>query len=359
MLTLPHSALPSTPSSSVKRQVPADFDEVDTENIDPVQFFSVSNKKAKNFDFDSSRLTKAPLFALNLTPSNTPAKCAHLPQAAEQKRKVKDNASAHDTKRHEPSSAPIPTAAGRSPKHKRVGILSKRRNTASPFTRVDPPSFSAHKTGQPFSIAAALHGTVPSLKSKSKSKSSSKGWHFEIHEDTQDDEMANLMEHSTHTLDISDDEGRSSPIKGDCCNKENVAPVDHQTTANSPSRRDMMTEDVRSPLGDLETTEYYAEGCDASSVIIIPAEDDVEEANEKATMDGPFSPTRPRPYAAIEGQHGWESLLAQMGAKTDTTNEIAEDGTTEIQIWESESAKDEAEAIDDVNVAAGKQATSA
>jgi hypothetical protein len=31
---------------------------------------------------------------------------------------------------------------------------------------------------------------------------------FDIYEDTVEDEMSNLMEHSTCTLDISDDEGR-------------------------------------------------------------------------------------------------------------------------------------------------------
>ena len=165
------------------------------------------------------------------------------------------------------------------------------------------------------------------------------------------------MQHSAQTLDISDDEGSNSPSKGDRCNKENVAPADYQTAPNIPSRRDMMTEDVRSPLGDLEAKDYYAEGCDASSAVIINAEDDEEVANEKATVEEPSSPTRPRANAITEGQHGWEPLLAQMGAKTKGVNELDEDTATEIQIWESESAKDEAEAIEDADAVVGKQAT--
>lgn len=341
------SALPTTPSSSVKRQAPAEFDEVDTENIDPVQFFSDTNKKAKNFDFSYSKL------GLNLTSANTPAKRTVVSQAAGQKRKATEDRPAPDTKRREPSSAPVTTAAGRSPKHKRVGILSKRRHTASHFTRVDPPSFSVNKTTQPFSIAAALHGTVPALKSKSKSKPSSKGWQFEIHEDTKDDEMANLMEHSTHTLDISDDEGRSSPTKGDCCNKENIAPADYHTTTTSPSRRDAMTEDVRSPLGDLAAKDYFAEGCDASSVVLISAEDD--EITDNVTTEEPCSPTRPRANAAGESQPGWAFLLAPIGANRDSANDVDEDATTEIQIWESESAKDEAEALDNATIPTDKE----
>ena len=355
MANFPRLALPATPSSSVKRQAPAEFDDIDTENIDPAQFFSASSKKAKNFDFDSSQLSKAPLFALNVTPVNTPVKRADPPQAAGHKRKADENPPTLESKRREPCSAPATSAAGRSPKHKRVGILSKRRSTTNHFTRIDPPSFSAHKTSQPFSIAAALHGAAPNL--RSRSKPSRKGWHFEIHEDTQDDEMANLMQHSAQTLDISDDEGNSSPAKGDRCNKENVAPADYHIAANLPSRRDMMTEDVRSPLGDLETKDYFAEGCDTSSIIIIPAEDE-EEFNEKAATEGPSSPTRPRANAVTEGQHGWESLLAQMGAKPNAVNEIEEDTAAEIQIWESESAKDEAEAIEDANPV-GKQTDSA
>lgn len=165
--------------------------------------------------------------------------------------------------------------------------------------------------------------------------------------------MANLMEHSTHTLDISDDEGRTSPTKGDRCNKENIAPAGYHTTTNSPSRRDLMTEDVRSPLADLETKEFYAEGCDASSVVILPTED--EESDDKPTREGPFSHTRPCANAATEGQHGWGSLLAQMDAKTVSACGADEDTARGIQIWESESAKDEAEAIENATVTAGKQ----
>lgn len=216
---------------------------------------------------------------------------------------------------------------------------------------MDPPTFLVRPTGQPFSLAAALRGTVSTP--KSKAKSSSKGWHFEIHEDTQDDEMANLMEHSTHTLDISDDEGRSSPTKGDRCNKENIAPADYHTTTNSPARRDLMTEDVRSPLADLATKEFYAEGCDASSVVIIPSEE--EECDDKNTKKSPCSPTRPCANAATEGHPDGEPLVAEMDAKTPSASGADADTAAGFQIWESESAQDEAEAIEHATVTAGKQ----
>ena len=159
-----HSALVSTPSSAVKRSAPAEFDNNDTENVDPRQFFSDSSKKAKTFDFDTSHLMKPARYALNVTPANTPTKRATPTHAAGQKRKIEVTAHIHHP---EPSSAPALSAAGRSPKHKRVGILSKRRHTT---TRIDPPSFNSPKISQPFSIATALHGTVPTPSRISKSK---------------------------------------------------------------------------------------------------------------------------------------------------------------------------------------------
>ena len=170
------------------------------------------------------------------------------------------------------------------------------------------------------------------------------------------------MEHSTCTLDISDDEGRSSS-KGDRDNKENIAPADYQNTANfSATRRDMMTDDVRSPLGDLAAKDFYAAGCDATSVIVIPVED-AEGTNEKVAIphiEEPSSPTHSRANAVTEGQQGWETLLAQVAAKTGTADEglklIEKIEPAEIQIWESESAKaEEDETSVEDNVGAGQQ----
>ena len=308
-------------------------------------FFSGSNKKAKSFDFDNTKLSKAPLFAL--TPANTPAKRTNVPQIAGQKRKGEDETITTSSKRQEPSSAPAP--AGRSPtKQKHKGLMSRRRFTASPFTRVDPPS-SAPAAGLPFSIDAAIAGTLPGLKPKSKSKTSTKGWQFEIHEDSPDDEMANLMEHSTCTLDISDDEGRCSP-KGDRDNKENIPPVNYEAGGNTPaSRRDMMTDEVRSPLGDLDAQKYYAEGCDASSIIVVPAEE-ADKEDQVVVQDD--SPTRGPLEMNDDNQQVWKDLLAEATAKPQVDDDLVKTDVEgpEIQIWESESAKaeEEATALDDL-----------
>ena len=336
--------------------MPDEFDELDTENIDPMMFSSPS-KKSRGFDFVSPKLKTAPLFSL--TPIQKPAQYVERAQIAGSKRKAEDSDSTpistvEPNKRNHPSSAP----AGRSPKSKKTGILSRRRMTASPFTRVNPPSsHEVSSNGLPFSIDAALAGTVPTAKSKLKSKIKSthrKSWQFEIYEDTPEDEMANLMEHSTCTLDISDDESRAV-AKGDRDNKENVPPADDLVTSMglsshvAASRRDMMTDETRSPLGDLNAKDYYAEGCDASSIILVPVEDDAKDSPEDATPSSdvvPSSPNRGRANAVTESREEWKNIIARVipnpvseAAKSDPVDAHAGGEPAEIQIWESESAK--------------------
>jgi hypothetical protein len=312
--------------------------------------FSSPSKKPRTSDFDLTKSEKTPLFAL------TPAQPSQYVERAKATPNTGNRLLKH--KRATPASAPAP--AGRSPtKVKKNGILSRRRMTVSPFTRINPPTFSADesKTGLPFSIDAALAGTMPSYKSKSTHR---KGWQFDIHEDTPDDEMANLMEHSTCTLDISDDE--SSSLKGDKDNKENIPPVDYATQM-SAMRRDMMTDESRSPLGDLDAKDFYAEGCDSSSFIIIPVEDSVDEkAAAASNVEEQSSPSHSRPNAGTEGREGWKNLLAELAAKADDTAieadfnfepEASKNEAATIHIWESESAKGDDDAKVQVPEAAG------
>lgn len=292
--------------------------------------FQSLSKKARSFDFELSKSDKTPLFAL--IPAKTPTQRVDCLQTAGQKRKADDEVApdngntASKNQRVEPFSAPAP--AGRSPKNKRVGILSRRRMTTSPFTRVHSPSFSAgqSKTELPFSIDAALAGTVPSYKSKSTNR---KAWHFDIHEDTAEDEMTNLMEHSTGTLVISDDESRNAS-KEDKDNKENIPPVGvvtavrYSATQITATRRNMMTDEPRNPLGDLEAKDFYAEGYHADSVIIMQSDDSPETIDDKLSntnnIEDPCTPFSPPTNTIAEGQDG-------------------EKEAAETQIWESESAK--------------------
>ena len=185
-------------------------------------------------------------------------------------------------------------------------------------------------------------------------------WLFDIHQDTMQEELGNLMQHSTCTLDISDDEGRFAAK--DDRGKENIPPPDYPAVFSTPAmtavrpatRRDMMTDEPRAPLGDLDAKEFYAEGCDASSYIIIPAEQCGEKpAEHLAVLNEEVhvcSPAEPRADTTTESQTGWEDLLARVedlkNKSADTTLAMAikaNSPSAEIEIWESESAKGEGE----------------
>lgn len=124
-----------------------------------------------------------------------------------------------------------------------------------------------------------------------------KSWFFEIHEDTPEQEAANLMEHSASVLDISSDDDVATKQRNDEQErgKENIPPPDFllsqprvrsaveaeleaETKIEEPVKRprlrqlvqDAMDEDRR-PLGDLVPSEFYAEGCDATSYVTVDA----------------------------------------------------------------------------------------
>ncbi|KAJ8108354.1 hypothetical protein OPT61_g8236 [Boeremia exigua] len=123
-----------------------------------------------------------------------------------------------------------------------------------------------------------------------------KGWFFEIHEDTPEQEAANLMEHSASVLDISsgDDAETKARLEELSRGKENVPPPDfaltqprsastpiddgEETEIEEPAKRprtrkpapDAMDQD-RTPLADLPPNDFYAHGCDASSYVTVDA----------------------------------------------------------------------------------------
>lgn len=275
-----------------------------------------------------------------------------------------------------PSTAPA--VAGRSPKSKRVGILSRRRTASSPFTRIEPPSFSAARTrdAAPFSIDAALSGTVPSYHTAQKKEvyvptleeSTPRGWMFDIYQDTEDDEMSNMMQHSTCTLDISDDESRRAAK--DDRGKENIPPTDELTASSSingtvtttPSRRserrDEMIDESRMPMGELNAKDFYADGCDASSYVIVPAEKSHDKlamvpaaVEVKTTAEPVLLPVTATP----QKQDGWKDFLAQVEESKKTVLPVnvadlpaEQEQQPEIEIWESESAKgDEVDVVEE------------
>lgn len=120
-----------------------------------------------------------------------------------------------------------------------------------------------------------------------------KGWFFEIHEDTPEEEAENLMHHSASVLDISSDDDCEARRKKDDLErgKENIPPPDWvghsrsaRPTTTAPlhkgiSRKekslaaaqvlvDAMQED-RAALGSLATEDFYPEGLDEHSVEVV------------------------------------------------------------------------------------------
>ena len=207
----------------------------------------------------------------------------------------------------------------------------------------------------PFSIDAALSGTVSSYKPEplqhvsvpTLGEAVPNGWMFDIHEDTEDEALSNIMEFSTQTLDISDDEGRRA--EKDDRGKENIPPMDYPSLSVGPtrplSRKDMMTDEPRTPLGDLDAAGFYAEGCDASSFIIVPAEKSFTPNIDALEANDISAPVQAKARASEGSQDGWKDFLAQFEASTKANAAPAiaasspEDAAPEIEIWESESAK--------------------
>lgn len=171
---------------------------------------------------------------------------------------------------------------------------------------------------------------------------------FDIHEDTPDDELSNLMEFGTQTLDISDDESKTREL--DERGKENIPPSELQyvqpiaTAHRHVSRNDMMTDEPRTPLGDLNASDYYAEGCDANSMIIVAGEKGCAEEIKTFFEFNAMAKdeTTPSPTDGMgQNQDTWKELLAQVESKSAAQQDI--NNESPIEIWESESAKGDSE----------------
>ena len=280
--------------------------------------------------------------------------------------------------------SPLSAPAGRSPtRGKRASILSSRRRIGGPYTRVDPPSFGLKAPSgpaAPFSLDAALKGTIPSYTGRGTSLAapapasrpldatglgepdSKSSWFFEIHEGSPEQEVTNLLQHSTCVLDISSDEESESRLQQEHAEgKENVPPADDvsQTTRPRASRQpanadDMIIEKERSPLGEMNAKEYYAEGCDDASVVIVPGDEEEEQlpVNSEARAV-------PRAHELPHGERMAQEPVVKDGAKSvdELMQKVAEpesiaavltpiEGTGEsFEVWESGSTQDEGEGV--------------
>ncbi|MBE7182107.1 MAG: hypothetical protein INR71_13050, partial [Terriglobus roseus] len=217
------------------------FDESeDAENIDPALLNSPSSKRSKAVDGTPVK----PVSRFILDPVS--------PSASKRPAAVSLSMPTTTT------ATPISASRG-SPRHKRVGLLARsRRASSSPFRRIDPPSTAG---GLPFSIDEALKGSIPGYHAPApvkpvehKERHMPKGWFFDIHEDTPEQEAANLMEHSAATLDISsDDDDAARHRRGEDRErgKENVPPPDHNILLNNNATAGIVDESSSSSSAPL------------------------------------------------------------------------------------------------------------
>ncbi|GKT52133.1 uncharacterized protein ColSpa_12314 [Colletotrichum spaethianum] len=364
-----------SPASGGKRKASDIVDTDDFENVDP----SVFSKRSKGSDsfYSSKEALKPSSFVLTKAAplAESPALASTRPALPRPRNLLQPKSPAAKINTVIAKSSPLSAPAGRSPtRGKRSGILSNRRRTAGPYTRVDPPLFNLSSSASaPFSLDAALKGTIPSYAARASVASSSRtaakdllepdlkaSWFFDIHEDTPEQEMTNMLQHGTCVLDISSDEesGRkASRDRAEGRDKENVPPVDDvsQTSARRSVSRtdedDMIVEKERIALGEMDASEFYAFGCDESSVIIIPADDDEgEEAPIEAALPVTSDIAPELKVDPLEVPLKERDVEELMGKSADPAPKAALlepiEGTGEtFELWESGSAKDETEPV--------------
>ncbi|KAL2882047.1 hypothetical protein SGCOL_002305 [Colletotrichum sp. CLE4] len=359
-----------------KRKASDSVETDDCENVDPFAF-SKRSKSSETF-YPSKDVLKPSSFILTKAAplAASPVLNSSRPTLPRPRSLLQPKSPSAKINTAIAKSSPLSAPAGRSPtRGKRSGILSNRRRTAGPYTRVDPPAFNLPSSSSaPFSLDAALKGTIPSYAARSTVATSSRNvvkdldepdlkasWFFDIHEDTPEQEMTNMLQHGTCVLDISSDEEserKASRDRAEGRDKENVPPVDDvsQTSARRSARRtsedEMIFEKERIALGEMDASEFYAFGCDESSIIIIPADEEEEEENEVAAPQTAVPELKeivPEPtVASLEVPVEEKGVDELMGKSSETAAKAAllepMEGTGEsFELWESGSAKDETE----------------
>ncbi|KAJ5664914.1 uncharacterized protein N7477_007362 [Penicillium maclennaniae] len=294
-----------------------------SENIDPSSLSSSAKRKRSFDDDDISKGSPKPLKTsrISLTRDNNVSSQLSTP--------LKFVPTT-------PRSAPLLKPAGRTPPPKSCKAFGRR----STIAKVRPES-SKRAVTRPFSLATALAQNKPAAP-KPKGPAS---WFFDIHVDSEQEEMTNLMQHSTGVLDISDDEGKSSVTDGR--GKENVPPAElgidlpHSSQANAlaaaaDARKASKMEDDRAPLGELTASDYYPADCNAFSYTVVY--DDESE-------NGPLK----KPHVLTQATSLPPDITTSIASLLETATPpkpVAESTNTngsdaKIEIWESESATEE------------------
>ncbi|KAJ5586721.1 uncharacterized protein N7459_002486 [Penicillium hispanicum] len=256
------------------------FADADSENIDPTTS-SLSTKRKRTFDDDDDVSKGSP----------KPIKTSRMALTTRDMNVSSRLSTPLKTTPSTPKSAPLLKPAGRSPPPKSCKALDRRSTIAK--SRSGP---SKRGVTRPFSLATALsQSKTPKPQPKAPAS-----WFFDIHVDSEQEEMTNLMQHSTGVLDISDDEGKASAADGR--GKENVPPSElgidlprslqaDSLAATAAARKASKMEEDRSPLGELNASDYYPEGCNAFSYAVV-YDDENDNTPESKKISAQTPPTR-------------------------------------------------------------------
>lgn len=338
----PHSVSPLTASGLLasKRQP---LSVMDAENIDPVTRLAAKRKRGCDEDADDTdslkahgptKPIKASRMALTTVAANPPPRksttttTTTIPTTP---RKPLQTATTAPCK----SPAPI-KPMGRSPQSVRP---SPRRST---IAKTASAPASRRTVKRPFSIATALSGGKP--KASASAKATPASWAFDIHVDSEQDELTNLMQHSTCVLDISDDERKADAAgRG----KENIPPAElglalaarPEVPAPAP-RKEKMLDEPRAPLGELHASDYYPDGCHAFSYEVV-YEDEGDEENVPVAESKLSRHQRSR--SKLSSVSSIAAILDATAPKdaAELKDASGEPQPAEVEIWESESAAEE------------------
>lgn len=248
-------------------------------------------------------------------------------------------------------------------------------------------------------MSAALSGTLANRRTKKPRQATTiedskpNSWFFDIYEEseeTQDYRMNEwTMTQSAYGLDISDDESKSkerldrgkenvdpneisAPVTRSMAAAAAAAAASNVKPASRISRKgkdDMSDDEPRTPLGDLNPSEFYAAGLDATSVVLVhddvlesesvPQEEEIQESDCTSIQQFTFSSTSTLTAKAIEALDTpsigqilstptvqWDSAVDDSACTAVDLELNIESTSQDVEIWESESAKDENEKVD-------------
>ncbi|EAW14851.1 uncharacterized protein ACLA_002620 [Aspergillus clavatus NRRL 1] len=303
--------------------------EVDTENINPATL-NMSTKRKRGSDEEDHQTVKSTF--------KSPKSSRVALVTIESKSAPLMPSTIFKAPLPKPKSSSAPKPIGRSPPPKTSKPFARR----STITKSRPHSTGKKSVARPFSIAAALGTLKPKSQPTPKAPAS---WAFDIYVDSEQEEMTNLMQHSTCVLDISDDECK---VETSSRGKENIPPSElglglphfRQSETTRPTRKTEMTDEPRSPLGELNAADYYGADCHAFSYAVIY--EDAENTPEKKTSLPPLPRTAAHPSRSkLSSVSSISSLIEATQPSKSAESARPESSEAEIQIWESSSVDGE------------------